>query len=236
MGRPLSGRSPNGARSDPGMPPLHKRHFGRAFARCFLLQHFKVECFGRENLPKSGAAVVLSNHPTYWDPWIISFVARRWITYMAWAEAFEWPFIGWTMKQLGAIPLSTERPTPSSMRAAYQVIADGRLLGIFPEGARTAQGTGFLLDPPRPGAARIALKTGVPVVPVSIAGARRLWLPDQKLPRRGPVRVCFHPPIDPKAYPDGPMREREALLLDQVARTIRSALPLNGRHRFAPSA
>ena len=72
-------------------------------------------------------------------------------------------------------------------------------------------------------------------MPVSLAGVRRLW-PRDGVPRPGPVRVTYHPPLDPRDYvPHAPLRDREAALTDAICAAIHSALPADGRHRGRPS-
>ncbi|RMG09866.1 MAG: 1-acyl-sn-glycerol-3-phosphate acyltransferase [Planctomycetota bacterium] len=202
----------------------------RAAARLPLEHGLRLRHYGRAHVPARGAALLVANHPTYLDPWLVAYGVRRWVTWMAWEEAFSWPVIGWLVRSMGAFPVNTDRPAPSSYKAALEVLAQGRLLGIFFEGGRTRENE-FGVDPPRAGAARLALRAGVPVVPVSIAGARRAWPLHRRLPRPGRVCVYFHPPIDPRQVEGRHAREREARLNDQLLRTIAAALPPDGRHR-----
>jgi 1-acyl-sn-glycerol-3-phosphate acyltransferase len=133
------------------------------------------------------------------------------------------------MTKLGAFGVNLEKAGATSMKTCYEILAQDRALGIFFEGQRT---DGFQLNEPRTGAARIALRAGVPVIAVSVAGARKAWPKDRAYPSRGKVRVTYHPPIDSSSFhPQLPMREREQLLTNEVARRIRSCLPEDGRFR-----
>ena len=183
-------------------------------------------------MPESGPAVLISNHPTFLDPYHISFfLAQRWITWLAWDEAFDWPVVGAIMRELKALPLNMERPVPSVLKDAYAVLEAGRLLGMFFEGGRTKNG--FDLDEPREGAARIALRAGVPVVPITISGARRAWPLERRLPRPGKIVITYHPPIEPEQVsPESSSRERRRELTERVATSIRSALPRDGGARI----
>ncbi len=213
----------------PAIPPLSNQFKARALARLVLRGVLRAEHRGQEHMARQGACVVIVNHPSYFDPWLVSLGTRRWITWMAWEEAFGWRGVGWLMRQLGAFGVNLDKAGASSMKTCYEILAQDRALGIFFEGERT---DGFQLNEPRTGAARIALRAGVPVIAVSVAGARRAWPKDRPYPVRGKVRVTYHPPIDSTSFhPQLSMREREKLLTDEVARLIRSRLPEDGRFR-----
>lgn len=205
----------------------------RGFCRLALRRYFDMDHEGRANIPRQGPAIIISNHPTYVDPWMIGLGTERWITWMAWEDAFTWPFVGWFIRSMGAFPVNVERPQASTIKAAMAVLAEGGLLGVFFEGGRTHSAD--VLDPPRRGGARIALMAECPIVPVTIAGARRLWPTDRPLPRPGKVVVRYHSPIDPRAvHPGEPGRAREERLTELISQAIRSALRPDGRHRALP--
>jgi 1-acyl-sn-glycerol-3-phosphate acyltransferase len=213
----------------PAVPPLANQFKARALARLILRGVLRAEHHGQQHMARNGACVVIVNHPSYFDPWLVSLGTRRWITWMAWEEAFSWRGVGWLMTKLGAFGVNLEKAGATSMKTCYEILAQDRALGIFFEGQRT---DGFQLNEPRTGAARIALRAGVPVIAVSVAGARKAWPKDRAYPSRGKVRVTYHPPIDSSSFhPQLPMREREQLLTNEVARRIRSCLPEDGRFR-----
>ncbi|HBP19705.1 MAG TPA: hypothetical protein DEA08_18180 [Planctomycetes bacterium] len=194
-----------------------------------LLRHWVgATHHGREHIPRRGAAILVCNHPTMGDPFTVAFGTKRWVSWLAWDEAFAWPGAGYLMQLYRSIPLNLERPKPSSIKAAYGTLARGRILGVFIEGERSE---GYLLNPTlKPGAARMALRMRVPLVPVSISGARRSWPLEQPLPSRGRVVVRYHPPIDPTRFrPDLPHHARGAALTAELARIIAAPLPADGR-------
>lgn len=211
----------------PPIPPWWIAAPARAASRLTLRRMFDIDHAGKEHIPKAGGAIIISNHPTYVDPWMIGLGTPRWITWMAWEDAFSWPLVGAFVRSMGAFPVNLDRPQPSTIKAARRVLDQGRLLGVFFEGGRTQSPDG--LDPPRRGGARLAITAGVPVVPVSIVGARRAWPLDRAVPRPGRVRVVFHPTIDPERLP-GTNRDREERLTEVVAESIRHGLA-NGRPR-----
>ncbi|MCO5172544.1 MAG: 1-acyl-sn-glycerol-3-phosphate acyltransferase [Planctomycetes bacterium] len=221
----------------PPIPPRWVASPARAASRLLLKRYFDLELVGREHLPRGGPAIVIPNHPTYVDPWLVGLGTTRWITWMAWEDAFTWPVVGAFIRSMGAFPVNVERPQPSTIKAAVRVLEQGRALGVFFEGGRTKGPD--VIDPPRRGGPRLALLAGAPVIPVSIAGARRLWPSGRPLPSQGKVVVRYHPPIDPRAVlPGAPARAREERLTELVSQAIRAGLPRDGRPRAvrAPGA
>jgi 1-acyl-sn-glycerol-3-phosphate acyltransferase len=190
----------------------------------FPLLH-RIEHRGKENWPASGPLVVTSNHPTYWDPWLVGMGTRRFVYWMTWDEVFEWPVIGRAVRAYEAFPINLEKPKPSSFRRAHEVLKRRSVLGIFPEGGRTSGERGEL-DPFKPGVARLALSLGAPILPVSIKGARRAWPKPRAYPLPGPkITVTYHPLIDPERFlVDAPKRDREKALTEKLEATILSAL------------
>lgn len=199
-----------------------------AFSRAVTITWFSVlhgvEVVGRRHCPPAGPLVVVSNHPTYWDPFLVGLGLLRYVYWMAWDDIFEWPLAGPLVRAFRAFPVDLERPKPSSLRAARAVLERGLPLGVFPEGGRSS-GPG--LDPFKPGAARLALAAGARILPVSIRGAHAAWPKPRAYPLPGPkIVVTYHEAFDPaELAPAGrPPREREALVLRHLERTIASAL------------
>jgi 1-acyl-sn-glycerol-3-phosphate acyltransferase len=186
---------------------------------------FSYDCLGEEKLPRSGGAVVAANHPSYLDPILLSLQAERPIRFMAWDALFKVPVLGRLIRAFGAFPVDTRR---GQGRAAYEraraLVEAGEIVGIFPEGKRSR--TGWMEPRLREGAARLALETGAPLFPATIAGAYRAWPHYQSLPRPARIRVRFHDPIDPTAYRGRPEEEAvEALVGELRERVDRSLLP-----------
>lgn len=214
----------------PWIPPPYIRSTGWFLSRMVLKRWFDLRFEGREHIPKKGPALIISNHPSYIDPFLVGQGApSRWITWMAWEEAFGWSGVGTIVRGMGALPVNIERPSPSTIKSALGVLAEGRLLGMFFEGHRSM---GFDLDPPKRGGARLALMAGVPVLPVSVAGCRKLWPRDRAWPAPGRVVITYHPPVDPAlVLPGSPAKAREEKLTQLLVDAIRSKLPPDGHHQ-----
>src|ERR1044072_1147995 len=147
---------------------------------CRLL--FKIEFRGVENVPSEGACLITPNHITYADPIWITIPVRRRVYYMAWDKPFEIPLLGFMMRAFGAFPVSLDSVDASAQRSANDMLRQGRALVIFPEGGRTRTGK---LMPFKMGAFRFALTHGVPIVPVTINGAEKIWPVGRMMPRPG---------------------------------------------------
>lgn len=160
---------------------------------------FNIEFHGVENIPREGACIITPNHVTYADPiWITIPMPRR-IYYMAWHKPFRIPVLGLLMRMFGAFPVNLDvAADASAQREAIELLRKGRALVMFPEGGRTRTGR---LMPFKMGAFRLALAHGVPIVPVTIKGAERIWPVGQMFPRPGKLTIIYHPPIEVPQLP-----------------------------------
>lgn len=129
---------------------------------------------GRENIPKRGGAILVSNHLNNADPCIIPGALNRRVITMAKKEMFKWPVINLLFRFIGAFPVDREGADLSAIREAQAVVHDGILLLMFPEGTRSKDRQlhqGFA------GTALIAYRTGAPIIPVAITGTEHLTWP-----------------------------------------------------------
>ena len=137
------------------MPGLTAR-LAAAASRVLYNIFFNWSVTGRENVPQSGALVVVANHVNVADPMLLICAFPRWVTYMAKKELFRYPFLGTLLRSGGVLPVArtgTVQEKRGTMRQAEELLARGHVLGLFPEGKRNR--TGVLL-PGRPGAAVLA--------------------------------------------------------------------------------
>lgn len=163
-----------------------------------LLGRPKVE--GLEHVPSSGLAILASNHLAVMDSFYLPLVVRRRITFLAKSEYFTgtglkgW-FQRWFFTAVGQVPI--DRTDADSARAALttaqQVLGEGKLLGMYPEGTRSPDGR---LYKGKTGLARLALQTGVPVIPVAMIGTNVVNPPGTNMLRFGRVTVRFGKPMD----------------------------------------
>jgi 1-acyl-sn-glycerol-3-phosphate acyltransferase len=174
---------------------------------------------GTERVPMTGGALVAGNHISGWDPIVIPAMLPRTMTFPAKAELFvaRGPVsrvVAWFVKAVGILPMdrSGGRSSASSMDVVLEALREGKVVGIFPEGTRSPDGR---LYRGRTGVARLALATGVPVIPV---GVQHTSPPGW---RRAVVR--FGEPLDFSAYA-GAGNDRDVLrhVTDEVMAAIQA--------------
>ena len=156
---------------------------------------FSVRCIGRANVPRSGPVILASNHRSFIDSIFMPLCVRRRVTFVAKAEYFESWKTAWLFRALGMIPLDREGGSASerALVAARRVLADGGVLGIYPEGTRSRDGR---LYQGHTGVARLALDTGAVVVPVAQSGTAEAQPIGAMIPKLGKkVTVEFGHPI-----------------------------------------
>ncbi|MGH7278388.1 MAG: lysophospholipid acyltransferase family protein [Candidatus Rokuibacteriota bacterium] len=158
--------------------------------------YFGLELRGTANIPAEGPVIVAPNHQTYADPPLVTIPIRRPVYYMAWNRLFEIPLFGWWIRRLRAFPVQLEATDPRAMREAVRLLEKREAVMIFPEGERTWDGS---VQRFKPGAFRLAVSLGVPVLPVTIARAWEAWPRERLLPGRGRVTIVYHPLVFPDA-------------------------------------
>jgi 1-acyl-sn-glycerol-3-phosphate acyltransferase len=162
--------------------PLFPRASG-AFLRVVFKLLTRVRVEGVEHVPVSGPVLVIINHCSNVDGMLmIAYVIPKFGRRFAWpgkAEAMRWPLVGFAMKQNGVFGVRRGAGDLESFRIARQVLDDGGVLAIFPEGTRSKTGA---LQEAKEGATVLAARSGAPILPVAIAGSHRFW-PRGRLPR-----------------------------------------------------
>jgi 1-acyl-sn-glycerol-3-phosphate acyltransferase len=153
---------------------------------------FRVRADGQHHVPRTGAVLLVANHSSLVDPPVIGGMTPRPISFLAKAELFGIPFLGWLIRQLNARPLRREGADPSALRTALRVLEEQRALLVFPEGTRGDEG---VLRPAKPGAGLLAVLSGATVVPVYIAGSGRAWPRGRWFPRPCRITVSFGAPL-----------------------------------------
>jgi 1-acyl-sn-glycerol-3-phosphate acyltransferase len=149
-----------------------------------LKRLYRAEVVGAEHVPAGGGCILVANHESLIDPWILCLATTRRVRFMAKAELWRYPGVRWAMEAYGTFPVERGTGDTGAMSRAVALLDQGELLGVFPRG--TSKPTGNRVW--HRGAARLALAAGAPIVPVRLVNTRQL------LPRR-PVRVLVGEPI-----------------------------------------
>jgi 1-acyl-sn-glycerol-3-phosphate acyltransferase len=183
---------------------------------------WKLEHIGVENIPKEGPVIIAANHQSYLDPFWLSLPVKRPVRYLAWSVALNWPVLGRMVRSLGAWPLHVEGSDPAAIRRTLHWLRNGGAIVIFPEGARGNPDGSMVRF--KGGAIRMALEAGVPILPVTIRGANRVWPSGRRLPGLGKVDVIFHPIYEVNQHEDEETRACARRETDILAGIIGSAL------------
>ncbi|MCL4425061.1 MAG: 1-acyl-sn-glycerol-3-phosphate acyltransferase [Firmicutes bacterium] len=144
------------------------------FSLFFHLFFLGWKAEGLANLPQEGAVILYSNHISWWDPPLVGCVVKRPVCFMAKEELFRIPIIGQVLPLLGAFPVRRGTADRAAIRRALEILKEGRVLGIFPEGTRSKSGQ---LQKAEPGTALLAIKSRASLVPVAILGPYRPFRP-----------------------------------------------------------
>ena len=184
-----------------------------------ILGRPKVE--GLEYVPQSGPVILASNHLAVMDSFYLPLVVRRRITFLAKSEYFTGTGLkGWLSRwfftAVGQVPIdrSNADTAQAALDTAERVLREGKLLGMYPEGTRSPDGR---LYKGKTGLARLALETGVPVIPVAMIGTNVVNPPGTTMLRFGRVTVRFGKPMDFSRF-DGLAGNRfiERAVIDEV--------------------
>lgn len=180
-----------------------------------------MEFQGVENIPANGGVIIAANHQSYGDPFWLAIPVKRPIRFLAWSEAFSWPVVGRAITLLGAWPLHAEG-NPAAIRRSLTWLRDGGAVMIFPEGGRGLPDGSMVRM--KGGAVRMALEAGVPILPVTIRGANRVWPASKLFPRPGKVEIIYHPVFRVEQLTGEEPRACARRESDRLAAIIQSAL------------
>ncbi|MGH1562653.1 lysophospholipid acyltransferase family protein [Mumia sp. DW29H23] len=165
---------------------------------------FRPEASGTENVPAEGPVIIASNHLSYSDWLFMPLVVPRRVTFVAKAEYFTSPGIkGWFQKTFfsstGQVPIDRTggRASEGALRTQLRLLSKGEVCGIYPEGTRSPDGR---LYRGRTGVARLALESGVTVVPVAVTGTNVVAPPGKIFGRYVRPSVRFGKPLDFSRY------------------------------------
>ena len=203
----------------PEAPALDPNDFGKLYpvARRVLSPIFRtlwrIEVSGLEHVPATGGALFCPNHTSVIDSFFLPMVLPRPMMFVGKAEYMD----DWKTKHifpaLGMIPIDRSGGSAAerALNAAARVLEAGKFFGIYPEGTRARDGR---LHRGHTGPARLALRTGVPIVPVGLIGTRDVQPPEAKLPKPfKKVQVKFGRPVEMGRYAD---RADDHLVLRQI--------------------
>lgn len=141
----------------------------KAALRAIMSIYFRAQYQGRENIPANGGCIITANHMSYIDPPLVGVGCPRPVNFMAKAELFKMPMLGRLLPHLRAFPVHRGAADRQAIRRALQLLQQGEVVGVFPEGTRNRDNNNELLQV-QGGAALLALKAEVPIIPAAVWG------------------------------------------------------------------
>ena len=153
-----------------------------------LLFRLRVEKIG--DVPAEGPAIIIANHASTWDPPLAACGFKRPAHFMAKAELFKMPVLGFVLPRIKVFPVRRGTADRRAIKTALDVLQRGEVLALFPEGTRSKDG---ILKEAEPGAAMFALRSQAPVIPVALINTHRML---KKGSRFAPLTVRVGPPVD----------------------------------------
>lgn len=171
---------------------------------------FKITVNGSENIPKDGSVIIASSHKSELDPPLIGVTIKRELAFFAKEELFKIPVLGFIIKNLNAFPVSRGKSDRAALKKSVEVLEDGNMLVIFPEGTRSKTDE---LGEFQEGASFIAMKANAVIVPTAITGQYN---------RKDGVTVTYGKPIDVPSLAEGGMKRKELtqLMREEISKLI----------------
>jgi 1-acyl-sn-glycerol-3-phosphate acyltransferase len=171
---------------------------------------YRVRAIGRENVPKQGGMILAPNHFSQMDHFFCGLYLRRKIRFMAKSQIFGPPVLTYIFKHGGVFPIRRGHRDEQAFVTAFTILEQGGMLLVYAEGGRSRDGE---LGEVKPGIGRLALESGVPVVPVAIYGSAKVrrW----KRLRFPKVTVQYGEPL---SFPveEAPSRERQLNVASEI--------------------
>jgi 1-acyl-sn-glycerol-3-phosphate acyltransferase len=172
------------------MRPYYRFAYNVVGAELFF---HRIRIEGRENVP-TGGCLIVSNHVSFMDPTTVGWAVAREIYYLGRKSLFKPPFWSWFLPICNVLPIDRDGHDIAGLRRIIKMLRDGHAVLLFPEGTRSADGT---LQPAEPGAGLVALKSGVPILPVRVFGTFESLSRHNKRLRFHPIRVVIGKPYRP---------------------------------------
>jgi len=188
---------------------------------------------GRHNIPTTGPALLVANHQSFIDPWLIGQAATRRLRYLARHTLFNNKYFASLIRCYGAVPIDRGFGK-EGLQTVFKELEAGQAVVIFAEGERTHTGE---VQPLKPGISLLIKRVTCPIIPVGLAGAYQMWPRHQKLPRPEclflpatgrAITVAYGEPIDSSRYKK---MDRDAMLTDLRDAIVRSCDTANRLRR-----
>lgn len=182
---------------------------------------WRVRLIDGDRIPETGGFVLAPSHRSMMDIPLSAIVTKRRVRFMGKASLFRIPVLGTLFTWLGGFPVARDGTDRKAVRDSVTMLDAGEVLCVFPEGTRQ---NGPKIQPLQPGAAYLALRAGVPILPIGMAGSEEI-LRDHKapIPHFGRVVITVGEPIVPEARPSGVVaRDKVDALTQQLSDSLQA--------------
>jgi len=152
-------------------------HLARLMCCLFFRVFFRVRVYGKENIPRKGPFLLISNHQSYLDPVLCGMRVSKQLCFLARDSLFANRFFGSVIRSVNTIPVKRGSADVSAMRKIISRLREGYSVCLFPEGTRTSDGR---VADFRPGFGLLSRRSGAPIVPMVIDGAFECWPRNKK--------------------------------------------------------
>jgi 1-acyl-sn-glycerol-3-phosphate acyltransferase len=188
------------------------------------LNGIKVDIIGMENVLPDRAQIFVANHQGYFDIFSLSGFLPVQIRWVAKSILFWIPFVGWSMKAAGYIPVdrTNRKKSYQSFLQTIGKLKSGCSVVLFPEGTRSVDGT---IGPFKKGGHLLAVRSGAPMVPITILGTGKIIKKGSGIIRPGPIRIVISPPVQIDSNPSRNTEEALQRIRQTIVETYEENLP-----------
>jgi 1-acyl-sn-glycerol-3-phosphate acyltransferase len=193
-------------------------HFVYFLAYPILKIFYGVKIEGKSNIPRQGGLVVACNHESNVDPVMAGFsVFPRSPNYFAKQELFKIPLFSSFIRALGAFPVDREKTDRKALKKSIEILKNGGTLIMFPQGSRKAD-----LKQAHDGAAYLAFKSGVPILPMAIIGTDKVMPPGSKFPKFSKILVKIGKPVSVNTIDKNALHDLTSQTMGQIIEMVKS--------------
>ena len=183
------------------------------WSTAILLSSFHdIRATGRSNIPKAGGALLVSNHVSYLDVFMIGILLHRPLNYVARSTLF-FPPLGGLIRSVGGFPIQREGLGASGMKETLKRLRAGGLVALFPEGTRSVDGE---LGEIKAGISLLGARARTPIIPAALVGSFESWPRTRKFPKPHPLHIHFGPAISTERIASLAPEDLTKLIRDQV--------------------
>lgn len=170
-------------------------YIGKILLAVFFKLFCRIKFIDQQKIPTTGGLIVASNHVSYYDPFAVGSGLNRKIRWMAKKELFEEKLVGFLISIMAAFPVERGKGDLKAVKQAVKFLKSGEIIGIFPEGTRSVDGT---VGEPQQGLGLISVMSGAPVTPAAIVGTLNARIKSGIVPKFRQIVVKYGEAI----YPD----------------------------------